>query len=275
MKRYIVKPILLVIIFLLFFLVSCNKEETTSTTLSNEYTVELDPNGGSLDTLNMSITKGDPVELPEPLKKGRVFLGWYTGLDNESVKIESGTVIDKDYKLYAMWNKYDVTFYDGDNKPYYKETVLNGHRAFNPSKFPVEHLENDTTTYFGGWDFDFSTPIYKDYDVHSIWSNDKLVSIKVDLGSAFISGKEMVDIPYRDSYFLKPNTEFNKELALFALGSSLSNRNKSTLGTFITKAGFNNPYYAESYDSDEIENITYAFYHKSIDDFELITVCVK
>ncbi len=276
MKKYLPIINIVFIITILVFLVSCSKDTTSiSTTKIDQYTIELDANGGSLDENIIYVNKGDNVELPTPTKIGRKFIGWFKELNKDAQMVNNETTIDGDYKLYAMWDKHIVTFLDGDNKEYYKVVVPNGIRVINPPKFPVEYTINNETLYFDGWDFDFSTPIYKDYVINSKWNNDKLTSIKVDIGSIFIEGKEMVDIPYRDSFFLKPNTVFNKELCLYALGSSITNRNKSTIGVFNTKSGFDNPYYSDTYDTDKIEEVAYCFSHRTIDDFEMINISIN
>ena len=270
MKKRLLSIIFIVVISTLIFLVSCEK-----TTTVNYYTVSLDANGGVVDTDTIQVTKGDKLILPTPIKDDKNFLGWYTELDINSIKIESETVIDKDYTLYALWDKYDITFLDGDNNTYYTETIECGLKANNPSKFPVEKREDNSVLYFDGWDFNFQTPIYKDYIINSKWSTEKLTSIRINLGSIYNTYNETIDIPYRDSYFLKPNTEFNKDLALYAFGSANANRNKSNMGIFITKSGFDNAYYSASYSSNAIEDIAYAFSHRTINDFELISVSIK
>ena len=70
---------------------------------SSRVSVTFDPNGGTVSTKTVSRSIGSAVgTLPKPVKKGSVFLGWYTSKTGGS-KITSKTVVKKEVTYYAHW----------------------------------------------------------------------------------------------------------------------------------------------------------------------------
>lgn len=81
---------------------------------TNGYTVKLDPNGGSVSTNSVSIEYGAAYgRLPDPVRAGYVFLGWYTSKTGGDL-ITASTVMNTNanHTLFAHWSagSYVVTF---------------------------------------------------------------------------------------------------------------------------------------------------------------------
>ena len=81
---------------------------------ANEYTLLLNPNGGSISLDEKTITYDQKYgELIEPTKDGYTFTGWYTEEENgEQITSEKIVKVLNDQTLYAHWtvNKYTITF---------------------------------------------------------------------------------------------------------------------------------------------------------------------
>ena len=70
----------------------------------NQYTVTLDPNGGTLENSTITVTFGDLIaELPVPTREGYTFVGWF---DAEGNKILNDTIYQTagDMTLTAQWS---------------------------------------------------------------------------------------------------------------------------------------------------------------------------
>ncbi len=79
----------------------------------NNYTITLDPCGGTLDTPTVQRNYGEAYgELPKPTLPGKEFLGWFTA-PTGGERVWKGTVLvtDSNHTLYAQWNTnaYTVT----------------------------------------------------------------------------------------------------------------------------------------------------------------------
>lgn len=75
------------------------------------YTVTFNSNGGS-DVEPRVVVKGDTVYLPEPIRDGYDFAGWYTQVNGQGDKWESEkTQVTEDITLYAKWDvaQYTIT----------------------------------------------------------------------------------------------------------------------------------------------------------------------
>ncbi len=82
--------------------------------ISNEYTVTLNSDGGSVSLSTVTVKQNQPYgSLPEPQRDGYGFLGWYTKQFGGD-EVTADTVFDsgKDITLYAKWSAsaYTVTF---------------------------------------------------------------------------------------------------------------------------------------------------------------------
>lgn len=115
---------------------------------ANTYTITLDANGGLVDGTTVKADYDQSFTLPDPERKGYIFLGWYDG-DN---KVTNGTwTRTSDLKLVAKWRvvEYDIIY------------ELDGgmNSLFNPSKYTVGSkvvLASPTRTgyTFLGWTYD-------------------------------------------------------------------------------------------------------------------------
>ncbi len=70
-----------------------------------QYSVKLDPNGGTVISSAIMVTHGGKYgTIPTPSRTGYVFLGWYTAADGgELITSESAVTIERDHTLYARW----------------------------------------------------------------------------------------------------------------------------------------------------------------------------
>ncbi len=73
-----------------------------------QYTLTLDPNGGTVSPTTKTLNNGDKYgSLPTPTRDGYKFKGWYTKASGGS-RVSDSTIISKNTKIYAQWI---------DNKP--------------------------------------------------------------------------------------------------------------------------------------------------------------
>lgn len=71
------------------------------------YTVTFDANGGSVDTNNKEVKPGETYgELPQPVRDGYTFSGWFTEAENGE-QVEETTLVEltANQTLYAHWTK--------------------------------------------------------------------------------------------------------------------------------------------------------------------------
>ncbi len=77
-----------------------------------EYLVTFDANGGSVSETTRKLSSGSAVgELPEPVRTGYAFMGWFTAAE-DGVEITAATVVAGSVTYYAQWevNHYTVKF---------------------------------------------------------------------------------------------------------------------------------------------------------------------
>lgn len=90
----------------------------TITPKSIAYTVNFDPNGGTVSKKNMDVAYGKAYgTLPTPTRTGYTFRGWYSARTGGSKITETSTVDNSaGSTLYARWkaNRYTVTFNPND-----------------------------------------------------------------------------------------------------------------------------------------------------------------
>ena len=65
-------------------------------------TVEFNGNGGSVTPARVTIEKGKAIQLPNPVRSGYDFKGWYTEKEG-GTQITNATTFDKDMVVYARW----------------------------------------------------------------------------------------------------------------------------------------------------------------------------
>lgn len=146
-------------------------DDLVSGKLYKTFRVEFDCNGGYLDMdIPYNYEAGSVIlQLPVPKhSKDRTFLGWYTGSTINDKKVSNYDPIYSDITLVARWDKYDVTF---KNEFGYSRTVIveSGDTIDGGLYIPSRPDENGIHYRFAGWDFDFNTPIFKNYSIYPIW----------------------------------------------------------------------------------------------------------
>lgn len=102
------------------------------------------------------------------------------------------------------------------------------------------------------------------------------VDYSTELNQTFgFSGEtETTKFYFKDSYVSEESSKFNKDLALFSLGSALSTENRTITNKFYTDLGFDKiEYYGDSDTSDE--GIGYSFAHKKIDNSDLVVIAAS
>ena len=146
-------------------------DDLVSGKLYKTFRVEFDCNGGYLDMdIPYNYEAGSVIlQLPVPKhSKDRTFLGWYTGSTINDKKVSNYDPIYSDITLVARWDKYDVTF---ENEFGYSRTVIveSGDTIDGGLYIPSRPDENGIHYRFVGWDFDFNTPIFKNYSIYPVW----------------------------------------------------------------------------------------------------------
>ena len=146
-------------------------DDLVSGKLYKTFRVEFDCNGGYLDMdIPYNYEVGSVIlQLPVPKhSKDRTFLGWYTGSTINDKKVSNYDPIFSDITLVARWDKYDVTF---KNEFGNSRTVIveSGDTIDGGLYIPSRPDENGIHYRFVGWDFDFNTPIFRDYSIYPVW----------------------------------------------------------------------------------------------------------
>ena len=146
-------------------------DDLVSGKLYKTFRVEFDCNGGYLDMdIPYNYEAGSVIlQLPVPKhSKDRTFLGWYTGSTINDKKVSNYDPIFSDITLVARWDKYDVTF---KNEFGNSRTVIveSGDTIDGGLYIPSRPDENGIHYRFVGWDFDFNTPIFRDYSIYPVW----------------------------------------------------------------------------------------------------------
>ena len=146
-------------------------DDLVSGKLYKTFRVEFDCNGGYLDMdIPYNYEAGSVIlQLPVPKhSKDRTFLGWYTGSTINDKKVSNYDPIYSDITLVARWDKYDVTF---KNEFGSSRTVIveSGDTIDGGLYIPSRPDENGIHYRFVGWDFDFNTPIFRDYSIYPVW----------------------------------------------------------------------------------------------------------
>lgn len=146
-------------------------DDLVSGKLYKTFRVEFDCNGGYLDMdIPYNYEAGSVIlQLPVPKhSKDRTFLGWYTGSTINDKKVSNYDPIYSDITLVARWDKYDVTF---KNEFGNSRTVIveSGDTIDGGLYIPSRPDENGIHYRFAGWDFDFNTPIFRNYSIYPVW----------------------------------------------------------------------------------------------------------
>ena len=153
----------------------------------NKVNITFDTNGGVIDgPAAIQINKGEAIgdDLPAPKKKGKRFLGWYTGWGVNDVKIDKTTVINSDLIIIAKWDLYHIEFLDFEGDVFYSTDVFHGEKVKKPEEEPTDIRDGSSFYSFYKWDFDFNECVYSDLKINSLWKPSKGTAIKtVTFGS--------------------------------------------------------------------------------------------
>ncbi len=128
---------------------------------------------------------------------------------------------------------------------------------------------------FAGWYlndqlFNFDTPITDNITLKAKWEGTS-VSLGGIIGNSTSNNATFI---YRDSYFENASNVFNKDLAMFMFGASVSNDGTDKSSTYFTDLGFEKAtVYPKA--KDEYQGIYYTIAEKNITDYKLIVVSVR
>ena len=177
-------------------LVSC-KDDNTTVTQADKYTVTFNSNGGS-EVKAQEVENGKTVAKPtNPTRDGYTFGGWYT--DSALTKeYDFKTVVTGNLTLYAKWNKAEevvtkvtVTFNSNGGSEVVSQTVDKGAKVTAPGN-PTK----DGYT-FGGWftdealtaPYNFESAVTDNLTLYAKW--DEVVKVyKIE----FVTGDESISI---------------------------------------------------------------------------------
>ena len=177
-------------------LVSC-KDDNTTVTQADKYTVTFNSNGGS-EVKAQEVENGKTVAKPtNPTRDGYTFGGWYT--DSALTKeYDFKTVVTGNLTLYAKWNKAEevvtkvtVTFNSNGGSEVVSQTVDKGAKVTAPGN-PTK----DGFT-FGGWftdealtaPYNFESAVTDNLTLYAKW--DEVVKVyKIE----FVTGDESISI---------------------------------------------------------------------------------
>ena len=257
-------------IFLLFTfatsVIGCNQPAT--------FTVTLDANGGKLSETTYSVTSGSTLELPTPYKKGRQFLGWFTGWGNEDVEYTKDTKFTSNVNLIAKWDKYSCTFIDGNNYNFTTVEVNPGEKVVAPKLTPGKKATETTEYVFDSWSFDFDTIINSDYTINSTFTTNEITWKKVLLPGLYFDGPARFDYIIDEHMFESSATTFNRHIALYANGLVNCITDKTTATNYLTSEGCDDIYFSKDWGVSG-SLFSFVFAHKKINDNDLIYVIGK
>lgn len=177
-------------------LVSC-KDDNTTVTQADKYTVTFNSNGGS-EVKAQEVENGKTVAKPtNPTRDGYTFGGWYT--DSALTKeYDFKTVVTGNLTLYAKWNKAEevvtkvtVTFNSNGGSEVVSQTVDKGAKVTAPGNPTKEGFT------FGGWftdealtaPYNFESAVTDNLTLYAKW--DEVVKVyKIE----FVTGDESISI---------------------------------------------------------------------------------
>ena len=128
---------------------------------SNNYTVTLNPNGGSVSPTSITHEKNVAIgELPSPTAPvGKIFDGWYTGL-TDGIKVTNTYIPSGNITIYARYtDALTVTFDTDGGSAVAPQTIEYGGKATRPSTDPTKEgytFDNWYTTSNYNTVFDFT-----------------------------------------------------------------------------------------------------------------------
>ena len=116
-----------------------------------EYTVTLDANGGAVTPVSVTTVNGGtlPGNIPNPVREGYAFQGWYTERDGGYQAIPGRSRFSVDVTLYAHWKAADYKVTLNTNGGTVNEGNVTGYVYGKGAKLPTDVTRDGYT--FGGW----------------------------------------------------------------------------------------------------------------------------
>ena len=198
-----------------------------------EFTVTLDPNGGTVSSTSVNVKYDSTYTLPTPVWAGHTFSGWYNGSQRVS---PSGTWRNKsDMTLVARWDTdvYSISYNlgggtnSGNNPTEY--TVYDAFTLTAPTKVGYEFI---------GWTYDGQSEPVMDVTVPAGTTGNKTYTanwvakeytVTLDLDGGTMSGSTTITVTYDELYSLP--TQVTKAGYTFA-GWKRGSGNFSTDGSW-------------------------------------------
>jgi uncharacterized repeat protein (TIGR02543 family) len=124
----------------------------------NAYTVSFDPRGGTVGITGRTVLLGTPYDsLPEPIRPGYTFEGWWIAEDGSGTVVVAETIMTttNDHTLFAKWsaNAYDVSF---DAEGGFVDTLWKT-SIYNQSYGPLPEPTRSGYAFAGWWSGDNAT----------------------------------------------------------------------------------------------------------------------
>ena len=116
-----------------------------------EYTVKLDANGGAVTPASVTTVNGGflPGNIPNPVREGYAFQGWYTERDGGNQAIPGLSKFPDDVTLYAHWKAADYKVTLNTNGGTVNGGNVTGYVYGEGAKLPTDVTRDGYT--FGGW----------------------------------------------------------------------------------------------------------------------------
>ena len=116
-----------------------------------EYKVTLDANGGAVTPTSVTTVNGGilPESIPNPVREGYAFQGWYTAPDGGNQAIPGMSRFSADATLYAHWKAADYKVTLNTNGGTVNEGNVTGYVYGEGAKLPTDVTREGYT--FGGW----------------------------------------------------------------------------------------------------------------------------
>lgn len=143
-----------------------------------QFTVTLDPNGGTVSSRTVKVTMGESASLPTPTYTGYKFLGWYTAkTGGERISSGSAWSIAKDTTLYARWEqaKYTLTINPNNGSRSTTKSVVYGQKIeLGPPTWDSNHEFLEWS--IGGKSGSFTYNYESDMTVTASWKDNTPVT---------------------------------------------------------------------------------------------------
>ena len=268
------KKNLLPLLFIPFLLPisGCNEEP-----LGDKYIFTLDPNGGEIEKKEVEVYSNRGVNLEEPTKEGKEFLGWYTGWSDSDIKIENGYKPSKDLTLYAKWNSYDLSYLNHEDKVIYVDKVSPNEVASPISKRAKEYYDETSAYIFSSWDFDYTTKINRDYQIKATYRKENVTFFDIEFPLYVLEDtSDNFTFTFRETMFDEPSNVFSYDLASFSIGLCFTSHFIDKIEATFNTLGFDNlEAHDYSEDSDQVDHIFSVLAHKKINDNDVICITLE